>query len=421
MARRAEDALVRRSIDVDTANATARTRLLANGSDDRVVVAAPGDASASTERLSPWILTCLALSVVFSVASFVSRKLMYNSYGEKLFLFRQLTTNAMYDIWATLVILGRWWCQPGFKAVTGGTKLTWCRSDNRSFPVWKFLILAALDGSADFLQSSSGSSTPGSWQVLINQAQIFFIMCLAWLLLKTKYRWIQVAGATLTMIGTCVGVIPNLGHCDSSRCLVTSTVVFFAADVPAALSTVWKQFALQAAGVDVFVLTAAVSWIQLFITFCLLPLQSLQPFGGIDLHDLPSTLADGARCFIGDTSVPIYDKAGAVTGHCSSYVPMITFVFSLTGFISGILNLYVVKHGSAALMVLGTAFALPLSDIAFSIPFLMGDDAKPFDGTAVGGLVLVALGFLAYNHKDLEALARRRSAPRERLDDKEAV
>lgn len=408
-----------------------------------------GDREPPREKLTTWIITCLALSVVFSVAAFVFRKksasrwtdcatrvsrkrslrapargpadaeysphaaprhAVYNAYGEKYFFFRQVTTNAMYDIWASLVILGRWLCQPGFTATTGGTRLTCCKSDKTSFPVWKFAVLALLDGLADFLQSSSGSTTPGSWQVLINQAQIFFIMACSWLLLRSRYKWVQVFGATLTLVGTCIGVIPNLGRCDSDRCLVTSTIVFFAADVPAALSTVWKQAALQGAGIDVFVLTAAVSWLQLFLTWALLPLQSFSAFGGVDLHSLPDAVADGARCFAGDTSVAVYDKAGKVIGHCGPYVTMVTFAFSLSGFISGILNLYVVKHGSAALMVLGTAVTVPLSALAFSVPAIMGKDAQPFNWDDVVGLALVALGFLAYNYKEVSGLCARKES-----------
>ena len=44
---------------------------------------------------------------------------------------------------------------------------------------------------------------------------------------------------------------------------------------------------------------------------------------------------DGARCFAGDTSVPIINN-DQIEGYCSSYNPRITLIFSVSGFIAGI-------------------------------------------------------------------------------------
>ena len=57
-----------------------------------------------------------------------------------------------------------------------------------------------------------------------------------------------------------------------------------------------------------------------------------------------------------------------------------TGLASCTGFFAGIFQLLVVKHGSAALMVVGFAITVPLSDVAFAIPAFMGSEAKRLNG-----------------------------------------
>ena len=48
----------------------------------------------------------------------------------------------------------------------------------------------------------------------------------------------------------------------------------------------------------------------LWYTRCL---QQLPGFGGIKLDRIPEALTDGARCFVGDTSVPVFD-GDTITG-----------------------------------------------------------------------------------------------------------
>merc|ERR1712113_1145103 len=121
--------------------------------------------------------------------------------------------------------------------------------------------------------------------------------------------------------------------------------------------------------------------VQLLVTWCYLPLLSLPAFGGLNLTSLPEVLSDGASCFAGDPSTPVYDAAGSVTGYCSSFTTAITFTYSLTGFAGGICQLFVMKMGSASLYALSLALAIPITNSCFSLPFLMslvGLQATPF-------------------------------------------
>ena len=84
------------------------------------------------------------------------------------------------------------------------------------------------------------------------------------------------------------------------------------------------------------------------------------------------------------------------------HVFYVTMVFSVSGFVSGILALMVMKRGSATLSVLTTACTLPLSDLAFSWPALMrlvSVEPTGFSWYNLGGLALVVVGFVGYGLK----------------------
>jgi len=61
--------------------------------------------------------------------------------------------------------------------------------------------------------------------------------------------------------------------------------------------------------------------------------------------------SSGAQCFVGDTSIPVYN-GDTIVGHCDPNTTLITVLYSMLDFVSGILQLFVVKYGSAMIMVI---------------------------------------------------------------------
>jgi len=102
--------------------------------------------------------------------------------------------------------------------------------------------------------------------------------------------------------------------------------------------------------------------------------------------------------FFGDTSIPIYNQTMGIVGYCNYTAPLFTVTYSITGFLMGVCALYVISKGSAVLYVFATAFQLPLANLSFSVPFIMGNDTEPFSWWNVGGLVLVVVGFIVYGY-----------------------
>ena len=335
------------------------------------------------QTITPWSNMRLALLLVFfvacSVVALVARKAMMSAYGSKYVFFRQELTNLMYNVWALLIV--------GHKLLLTDD----ITPEMRRFPIWKFCFIGLMDGLSDLLQSIGGVDTPGSWQVLMNQTVVFFTIAMSFALLGSRFNWLQVVGAILTLGGAALGIVPSLGGSGT----VLSTLLYLAGIFPQSLSYVYKEKVFKGVNLDVVYLSCCVSWLQLLLTWAFVPLTSLHGLGGIALKDIPSVFADGARCFAGNERIPVYDGEDVI-GHCSSYVTLITFVFSLAGFAAGIAQLTLLKHGSTVLMSISNGITLPLSSLVFALHFIMGKQTEAFTWYSAGGLVVVLGGFAAY-------------------------
>jgi drug/metabolite transporter (DMT)-like permease len=340
--------------------------------------------------------------IAFNVCSAVLRKVLYDSYGQLYVFFRQQLTNFMYDVWSTVVVFGK---------LAFTTHIT---SDQGYFPIWKFAVMSLCDSLADFLGSVGGVGTPGSFAVLLNQTVVFFTMVAAYVVLRQKYKPIQVFGAVLIIGGTALAIVPTFtggGDSGSSGAVWYSVVLYTMSNAPSAAAYVFKEWAFKAADLDVFYLTAMVSWIQLLLSWLWVPLLALPGFGGQPLDTVLPSFVNGFKCFIGDETMPVVNAAGVFVGYCSWRNTVYTFGYSFSGFAAGILQLYVIKKGSAVLSIIAQAISLPLANIVFSIGPIMGKEVEPFTPYSIGGLVVVTIGFLIYSFfgREFRAAWRRKS------------
>lgn len=337
-----------------------------------------------SKRRNKLLYLYIILFLVFSVIAAVCRKLVYNAFGTRYTFFRQQLTNLLYDLYASTVVIYKLMYTKDITPVM------------RKYPIWKFCAIAFLDGFADFLGSVGGVGTPGSWAVLLQQLTIPFTLVIAYFVLHQRFGSWQLFGAFTIVGGTVLAITPLFTNNGKSHHAVWYSVIIYAcSQIPASMSGVFKEVAFKAAVLDVFYLTAMVSWTQLFISWVFVPILSLESFGGIPLDEIPSVFQDGFRCFMGDESIPVH-REGMIDGHCSSYVPRVTMMFSVSGFFSGIFQLLILKNGSASLMVLCQAIGIPIANMAFTIRAVMGSQVEPFSWYDIGGLAMVVLGFVIY-------------------------
>ena len=333
------------------------------------------------------LLLVLAVSVILAVVNRVSRKMMLDSYGPKYGFFRQELTNLMYNVWVTIFVVPR---------VYNGT----VTKEMLAFPIWQLCIVSICDASSDFFSSVGGVYTPGNYQVMISQTAVIFVMTLSVFVLKTKYHILAMGGAALTVAGAVIAITPSLVHQDTENMKWFSVLLFSLSNVPAAGSYLATEFFLKVRAMDYLYLSCVTSWIQLALTWALVPLTSLPGFGGVPLGDIPWTFRQGLQCFLGDTSIPVLDTNSAVTGYCGFYQMRITFFFSLTGFGAGVAQLILLQYApkGAALCAVSNVLQLPLTNLAFAIPSLSGEATTPFSWTDGAGLAVVVVGFTMYTY-----------------------
>jgi len=263
------------------------------------------------------------------------------------------------------------------------------------FPKIKFFYMALLDGSASLLAAIGGAHTAGTLQTLIIQSGIPVTMAMSYFFLKQRYVPRQYLGALLIMCGAAVGIIPTLLH-RSTTAVISATAsygvfIYMGAILPGAYSNVYKETNLKAERLDVYLLSTGVAVLQLFVGFMFMPVLAFPAFGGVALSDIPTQLVDGWRCFMGE-------ELEGFQCHTVSPSPMaMTLTFTVVNFVYNVLLLNITKVGGAVMVVITSALALPITNIAFTLPFLMGAEAEPFNWWNVGGLALVVSGFLTYS------------------------
>lgn len=112
------------------------------------------------------------------------------------------------------------------------------------------------------------------------------------------------------------------------------------------------------------------------------------PAGGLSYDQMSRQMTDGYRCFLGENPTPSDTCEDAAS---------VFLVYVAVNFFYNILLLVITKRGSAVLLVMSQALALPVTNIAFTLPVIMGRDAEPLSMLDLVGIVLVCIGFLTYS------------------------
>jgi len=400
-----------------------------------------------------WIIAICFLGI--QVVNSVFRVKMYQAWGTEYTFFRQQLTNFLYNVDASIVVI---------YLLIFTDEIT---PEMRRFPIWKLAVLGFFDGFSDFLSSVGGIGTPGSVQTVLNQTLIFYTMVFAIILLGSRFAPIQYAGGLAVMLGAALTIVPAITNNDTTDDMSTGSVmrglgqpeetwaevtscldgvddasegfassvsihwysilIYAASILPQAASYTFKEMTFKKFLLNVFYVSCIVSWTQLALVWVFLPIQSLKGFGNVPLSTIPSQFKEGIQCFFGNQDVIVYQNQSPLAC-CSAHVPVVTMIYSITGFTGGILQLFIMKYGSATLAVVLNALTLPLAQLAFSLEFVMGDEREPFTFWSIGGLVLVVAGCLVYNlfsaelqrdreHRDrVEGTAPKADATLEKVD-----
>jgi hypothetical protein len=168
------------------------------------------------------------------------------------------------------------------------------------------------------------------------------------------------------------------------------------------LSSVYKQIALGERDLDPVFLNG---WIAIFQFLFSLPLAipaALVSDPPVSLADLPTNLANGAKCFVGISS-----RSSSNDDHpddCYPFAPTFVSLYLVFNILYNILVILILKYGSANILWLSFTIMVPLGNVAFTLPFM--PEHTTLRSTDIIGLVVIMLGLVLYRFADQILIGR---------------
>ena len=83
--------------------------------------------------------------------------------------------------------------------------------------------------------------------------------------------------------------------------------------------------------------------------------------------------------------------------HVAPYPYVVFLLYVVVNFVYNVLLLLITKHGSALLLVIASALSLPITNLLFTLPLFMGEEAEQWSWWTASGLLVVVVGFLLYS------------------------
>ncbi|EGG18312.1 putative transmembrane protein [Cavenderia fasciculata] len=324
--------------------------------------------------------------IVSGVINSILLKLTMNSFQNYGFFLNQLTNYGYIPIFGAVVAYKLYFTND----IPEETKL---------FPKYKFLIMGALDAVTGYFVVIGGVRTSGPLQQLLNQAIIPFTMLASLIFLKERYSLIQVGGAAVILSGVVVSLIPSLTGPPDPTNSVFWNFFYLISIIPFAGSNVYKDIGFQAvADMDVWYLQFWDAFFQSIIGTFLFPINAILPGDAkIPFNQVLPAMKNGALCLAGHDI--IVDNCGTdlqTTCDNCHHAYIIILCYMTINVIYNIFILLVIKHAGATVYSIANTLRLPLTNIVFSLHFIMGAAVTPFSGLSVAGLIIILLGLVGY-------------------------
>lgn len=316
-----------------------------------------------------------------------------------------------------------------FQRAQGETQYSWrfflpgnsAASVMGAVPIYQLALFSIGD------QINAAMSAPPSPYVTLPMQSIMTNFVLVWMLvlaflwLRTRFRQVHLIGCLLIIVSVVVGVSNKLEGNDCSpegvqegKCLkafktsagefkeltVTAMAlwygIFALSTVPSAVSNCYKQKVLKGMDVDVVYATwwsgnFQVLWglLLFWVNWIPLPDEEVAP---------PSAtlqqIGDTWRCFVGEVPQPPGDDSCAAPDGPAGKWFVVYLCFNLT---FNICLLWLTKRMSAVWAQIATTLCLDLTNVFSQSRFLVGDSAQPMSLSEWLGTVIATLALWTYN------------------------
>jgi len=343
--------------------------------------------------MSPDVLKVAMYTVLYVTSGVVNsiflKKIMNSLTNYALFL-NQVTNYGYIPIFGTAVLYEIFF-----------TKLI--TKEQRDFPWWKFFVMGSLDAINGYFVVIGGIGTSGTMQQLLNQAIIPVTMVGSFIFLKERYSLIQIGGSLLIVGGVTLSLLPSLTNSggDSQQNIPFFNMFFLCQAIPFAASNLYKDIAFKSVDMDVWYLQFWDVFYQSLIGTFLFPANTLlPPPAKIIWSDIPSAMKNGGICLSGtDVITPLNSNCGSsASNQCDActHAWLILIIYMCINVIYNIFILLVIKHGSATILSIAQTIRLPLTSIAFSQKWIMGNQVEGFSNFTLYGLFIILAGLSAF-------------------------
>lgn len=178
--------------------------------------------------------------------------------------------------------------------------------------------------------------------------------------------------------------------------LNTSVQVFWSfilllANIPKVLSGIYKEKYSERHEVDSVYINAWIAIFQTLFSIALAVPAGYTTSPPVPMFQLPNNFWDGLKCYVGVGSI----KSGCHPDqYCELWGPVFSNVFLLVNCVYAIFAILILKHGSANLMFLALTLMVPISNLAFSMPFM--PQRSIIHAADVIGLITIMAGLVFY-------------------------
>eukprot|EP00904_Undaria_pinnatifida_P000046 jgi/Undpi1/10041/HiC_scaffold_28.g12495.m1 len=295
------------------------------------------------------------------------------------------------------------------------------------FPVWRLALMAVLDMLHLVPMIVAAADVAPTLTVLLLQCSATFCLAISGVFCKRRYPGKSVLGAGVIFLGACVAMLPALGRLLEARAGLGdaeidhgydagrlrggkgdyaivegyNTILYMLACVPAAVSTVYKQYALEQHGrpVDAHQLSLGVTAFEVvFIALAAPAAFSLQNLGrhAPGVSHVGQALQDGWRCLIFMEDVEDIDGY-PIDARCWGGLPLVFLYVVATLLVNTMVQKVVDEAASPTVYHRAITLSVPT---AFVVLCLYEPQNWLYDSLnffTVGGMVVILVGLRLYH------------------------
>lgn len=167
------------------------------------------------------------------------------------------------------------------------------------------------------------------------------------------------------------------------------SLVMFLACIPQSISCIYKEREMEKRKLDPIYMSVWVANFQAIFTIALIIPAGFLVSPPVSATELLENFYHGFMCYIGYDRI----KTGCHPDQCSDSMKFVN-IFLFFNLILSIAVMYVLKFGSANIMVIGWTLVVPASNLAFSLPFI--PQSIPLNLMDVWGLITIMIGIISF-------------------------